>query len=131
MRLSRTVSLLVAVVLAAALSAAFMAPSEARVAPATPRQALPQHNLHAAATEVGNDHFVIYGTLTTYPKVFIFRSVAGGTFQLYRKVKVANNGRFRTRVYQYKSYRTCFRVGVPGTDQYLQVIKAVGCIVSR
>jgi hypothetical protein len=129
MRLSRTVSLLVAVLLAAMLSSAFVAPSEARVAPASHRLMKPNHDLVVHGTEVGNtNHFVIYGSVTTYPKVFIFRSVAGGTFQLYRKVKTDNRGRFRTRIYQYKNYRTCFRVGVPETSSYDQVIKAVGCI---
>jgi hypothetical protein len=132
MRLSRTVSTLLAVLLAATLSAAFVAPSQARVgAPSSHRLMKPNHDLHAAATEVGNDHFVIYGTLTTAPRVGIYRSTGGGTFYLYRKVKVNANGRFRTRVYQYKNYRTCFRVGVPETADYDQVIKAVGCIVSH
>ena len=129
MRLSRTVSLLVAVLLAATLSSAFVAPSEARVAPASHRQMNPNHDLVVHGTEVGNtNHFVIYGSLTTYPKVFIFRSVGGRAFQLYRKVRTDNHGRFRTRIYQYKNYRTCFRVGVPSTSSYNQVIKAVGCI---
>jgi hypothetical protein len=129
MRLSRIVSVLVAVLLAATMSAALVAPSEARVAPASDRQMKPNHDLVVHGTEVGNtNHFVIYGSVTTYPKVFIFRSIAGGAFQLYRKVKTDNRGRFRTRIYQYKSYRTCFRVGVPETASYDQVIKAVGCI---
>jgi hypothetical protein len=125
MRLSRTVSILVALLLAATMSSALVAPSEAGAA----QQMKPNHDLVVHGTEVGNtNHFVIYGSVTTYPKVFIFRSIAGGTFQLYRKVKTDNRGRFRTRIYQYKNYRTCFRVGVPETANYDQVIKAVGCI---
>lgn len=132
MRLSRTLSVLLAILMAATLSAAIVAPSDAKVATTSSHRLMkPNHDLHAGATEVGNDHFVIYGTLTTAPKVGIYRSVAGGTFYLYRKVKVDNNGRFRTRVYQYKSYRTCFRVAVPETANYDQVIKAVGCIVTH
>jgi hypothetical protein len=128
MRLSRIVSLVVAIVLAATMSSALVAPSQASVA-ASHRLMKPNHDLVVHGTEVGNtNHFVIYGSVTTYPKVFIFRSVAGGTFQLYRKVKTDNRGRFRTRIYQYKNYRTCFRVGVPETANYDQVIKAVGCI---
>jgi hypothetical protein len=128
MRLSRIVSLVVAIVLAATMSSALVAPTQASGA-ASHRLMKPNHDLVVHGTEVGNtNHFVIYGSVTTYPKVFIFRSVAGGTFQLYRKVKTDNRGRFRTRIYQYKNYRTCFRVGVPETANYDQVIKAVGCI---
>jgi hypothetical protein len=129
MRLSRIVALVVAVVLAATMSSALVAPSQANVAPASHRLMKPNHDLVVHGTEVGNtNHFVIYGSVTTYPKVFIFRSVAGGAFQLYRKVKTDNRGRFRTRIYQYKNYRTCFRVGVPETTAYDQVIRPVGCI---
>jgi hypothetical protein len=130
MRLSRTVSVFLAILMAATLSAAIVAPSEAKVrATSSHRLMKPNHDLVVHGTEVGNtNHFVIYGTLTTYPKVFIFRSVGGGTFSLYRKVKVDNKGRFRTRIYQYKNFRTCFRVGVPETTSYDQVIRPVGCI---
>src|SRR3712207_821897 len=103
MRFSRTVSVFVAVLAAAIMSMAFVAPSQA--APA------PKHDLRAAATEVGtSNHFVVYGTLTTYHKVFIFRKVGNGQYFLYRKVKVQDNGRWRTRVYQKKNFRTCFKV---------------------
>ncbi len=131
MRFSRTVSLLLAVVVAATLSAAFVAPSQAGVTSSSHRLMKPKHDLRAAATEVGNtNHFVIYGTLSTYHKVFIFRKVANGNFFLYRKVTVKDNGKWRTRVYQHQSDRTCFKVGVPETDAYRQKIISVGCIVS-
>jgi len=131
MRFSRTVSLLLAALVAAVLSAAFIAPSQAGVTSASHRMVKPKHDLRAAATEVGNtNHFVIYGTLSTYPKVFIFRKVGNGDFFLYRKVKVHDNGRWRTRVYQHQNDRTCFKVGVPSTDTYRQKIVSVGCIVS-
>ena len=129
MRLSRIVALVVALVLAATMSSAIVAPSQANVPSSSHRLMKPNHDLRVRGTEVGNtNHFVIYGTLTTYHKVFIFRSVAGGAFRLYRKVKTNNRDRFRTRIYQYKHFRTCFRVGVPETTTYDQVIKAVGCI---
>jgi hypothetical protein len=124
MRFSRIVSLFVAVFTAAVMSAGLVAPAQS--APAKPK-----HDLQAAATEVGNsNHFVIYGTLSTYPKVFIFRKVGNGNYFLYRKVKVHDNGRWRTRVYQHQNDRTCFKVGVPTTDTYRQKIISVGCIVS-
>lgn len=133
MRLSRTVSLLLAAIMAVTLSAAFAAPTQAAPAPASSYdKQKPNHDLVARATEVGtSNHFVIYGTLTTYRKVFIFRKVGNGDYFLYRKVKVQDNNRWRTRVYQHKNDRTCFKVGVPETQDYDQVIKAVGCIVSR
>jgi hypothetical protein len=131
MRFSRTVSLLLAALVAAVLSAAFIAPSQAGVTSASHRLMKPKHDLQAAATEVGNtNHFVVYGTLTTYRKVFIFRKVGNGDFFLYRKVKVHDNGRWRTRVYQHQNDRTCFKVGVPSTDTHRQKIVSVGCIVS-
>ena len=41
----------------------------------------PNHDLRARGAEVGNDHFVIYGRVTTYPKVGIFRKHRnGGSF---------------------------------------------------
>jgi len=126
MRSNRTLSLLLGLLLALTLSAAFVAPSHAS---ASHRLAKPNHDLVVHGTEVGNtNHFVIYGTLSTFPKVFIFRSIGGGEFTLYRKVSTDNQGRFRTRIYQYKDYRTCFRVAVPETSSYDQVIKPVGCI---
>jgi hypothetical protein len=128
MRLSRAIALLMATLLALTLSQALVSPSQAAVAPEADR-AKPNHDLIVRGTEVGNtNHFVIYGRVTTYPKVFIFRSIAGNAFQLYRKVKTDNKGRFRTRIYQYKNLRTCFRAGVPETSEYDQVIRPVGCI---
>src|SRR4051794_4840358 len=124
MRFSRTISLLVGVLMAAIMSAGLLAPSDA--APAEPK-----HDLRGAATEVGNtNHFVIYGTLSTFHKVFIFRKVGNGNYFLYRKVKVHDNDRWRTRVYQHHHDRTCFKVGVPETNDYRQKILSVGCIVS-
>jgi hypothetical protein len=130
MRRSRTVALLMGILMALTMSSALVAPSQASTS-SSDRLMKPNHDLRAGATEVGNDHFVIYGTLTTFSRVGIYRSVAGGAFRLYRKVKVQDNGRFRTRVFQYKNLRTCFRVAVPETTSYDQVIKAVGCIVTR
>jgi hypothetical protein len=132
MRLGRTVSLILAAIMAVTMSAAFVSPSNAGVSAASHRLMKPRHDLQAAGTEVGtSNHFVIYGTLTTYPKVFLFRKVGNGAFNLYRKVKVQDNGRWRTRVYQHQNDRTCFKVGVPETDDYQQVIRAVGCITSH
>ena len=41
-----------------------------------------------------------------------------------------NNGKFRTRVYQYKQTRTCYRVLAPATANTSQHIVPVGCIVT-
>ena len=128
MRLSRTVSLLMGILMAVTLSAAFVAPSEASTA-ASHRLMKPRHDLVAHGAEVGNtNHFVVYGRVTTYPKVFLFRKIGHGSYRLYRKIKTDNRGRFRTRIYQYKSYRTCFKVGVPATSTYRQTVVPVGCI---
>ena len=54
--------------------------------------------------EAGNDHFIIYG-VAGVTKVGIFRNSNGGKFFLNRKLTVnKNNGKFRTRVYQYKQH---------------------------
>ena len=92
----------------------------------------PRQDLTAHGTEVGNsNHFVVYGTLTTYPKVFLFRQVNYGGYFLYRKIKVDNKGHWRTRVYQHNNDRTCFKAGAPSTPSYRQVVIKVGCIVSH
>ena len=129
MRLSRAVSLVTAFLLAVTLSQAFVSPSQA-VRPAESQVAKkPRHDLKAVGTEVGNtNHFVVVGRLTTYPKAFLFRKIGNGRYTLYRKIKTDNRGRFRTRIFQYKNLRTCFKVGAPETGTYKQTVIPVGCI---
>lgn len=129
MRLSRAVALLTAIILAATLSQALASPSQARPTPVA-HAAKGLTPLKANMVEAGNDHFVIYG-VAGVTKVGIFRNANGGRFFLYRKIKVnKNNGKFRTRVYQYKQTRTCYRVLAPATATTSQHIVPVGCIVS-
>ena len=142
MRFTRIVSLLVAVLAAAIMSSAFVAPAQAQLPSA-------KHDLRAAGTEVGNsNHFVLYGTLTTYHKVFIFRkvgsnpyflyrkvkvlrNVSGGRFKVYKKVKTRSTGKFRTRIYQVGNKKTCFRVQVPRTAAYKKTTTPnLGCITT-
>jgi hypothetical protein len=126
MRLSRTISLLLGILMAVTLSAAFVAPSQAST---SDRLMKPRHDLVAQGAEVGNtNHFVVYGRVTTYPKVFLFRKIDHGAYRLYRKIKTDNKGKFRTRIFQYKNKRTCFKVGVPETSTYRQTVISVGCI---
>jgi hypothetical protein len=130
MRLTRSVALLTAILLAATLSQALASPSKATPAPAA-HQALmkPKHDLVARGTEIGNtNHFVAYGTITTHPKVFLFRKIGNGSYSLYRKIKVDNKSRFRTRIFQYRNLRTCFKVGAPETNTYAVTVRSVGCI---
>jgi hypothetical protein len=133
MRLSRAVSLLMAIILAATLSQAFASPSQAiKQAASHKAMKLPRHDLQAAGTEVGNtNHFVAVGRITTYPKVFLFRKIGNGNYSLYRKIKTDNKGHFRTRIFQYRNSRTCFKVGAPETDTYAQTVIPVGCIFTR
>jgi len=118
-----------AILMAATLSAAIAAPSEAmRPTPIVHAKGLTP--LKANMVEAGNDHFVIYG-VAGVTKVGIFRNANGGNFVLYRKIKVnKNNGKFRTRVYQYKHTRTCYRVLAPATANTSQHVVPVGCIVT-
>jgi len=133
MSLTRAVSLLMAILLAATLSQAVAPPSQATEARAAhPAKMKPKHDLVARGTEIGNtNHFVAYGTITTYPKVFLFRKIGNGSYSLYRKVKVDNKSRFRTRIFQYKNFRTCFKVGAPETETYAVTVKPVGCIFTQ
>jgi hypothetical protein len=128
MRLSRTVSLLVGLLMAVTLSSAFVAPSDAAPAGSHAAKMKPKHDLQADGAEVSKNHFVAYGVITTFPKVYLFRKIGHGKYVLYRKIKTDNRGRFRTRIYQYKSERTCFKVGAPQTSQYAQTVVGVGCI---
>jgi hypothetical protein len=129
MRRSRTAALLTVIFMALTLSATLASPSEAmRPAPVVHAKGLTP--LRANMVEAGNDHFVIYG-VAGVTKVGIFRNANGGRFYLYRKLKVdKSNGRFRTRVYQYKHTRTCYRVLAPATATTSQHIVPVGCIVT-
>jgi hypothetical protein len=130
MRLRRIVSLVVALLMAITLSATVASSAQAmRPAPVAhaDRGLTP---LRANMVEAGNDHFVIYG-VAGVTKVGIFRNANGGRFVLYRKLTVnKRTGKFRTRVYQYKHTRTCYRVLAPATANTSQHIVAVGCIVT-
>jgi hypothetical protein len=130
MRLNRTVSLLMAILLAATLSQTLAPPAQAMRPTSVAHAAKGLTPLQANMVEAGNDHFVIYG-VSGVTKVGIFRNANGGNFYLYRKIKVnKNNGKFRTRVYQYKQTRTCYRVLAPATENTSQHIVPVGCIVT-
>ena len=129
MRLNRTWSLLMGLLLALTLSATLDSPADAmRPTPVAHARGLTP--LKANMVEAGNDHFVIYG-VAGVTKVGIFRNANGGRFVLYRKLNVnKRTGRFRTRVYQYKHTRTCYRVLAPATATTRQHIVPVGCIIT-
>ena len=130
MRLSRSVSLLLTILLAATLSQILASPSQAMRPTPGAHAARGLTPLTANMVEAGNDHFVIYG-VAGVTKVGIFRNSNGGRFYLNRKIKVnKNTGKFRTRVYQYKQTRTCYRVLAPATANTCQHIVPVGCIVT-
>jgi len=126
----RTISLLTGILIALTLSATLSSPSQAMRPTPVAHAAKGLTPLKARMVEAGNDHFVIYG-VAGVTKVGIFRNSNGGAFYLYRKLKVdPSNGRFRTRVYQYKRTRTCYRVLAPATATTSQHIVPVGCIVT-
>ena len=130
MRLIRAVALTMAILLAATLSQALVSPSQAMRPTPVAHAAKGLTPLRANMVEAGNDHFVISG-VAGVTKVGIFRNSNGGRFYLNRKIKVdKNNGKFRTRVYQYKQTRTCYRVLAPATENTSQHIVPVGCIVT-
>ena len=130
MRFSRVVALVTAILLALTLSTSLASPSQAMRPTPAGHAAKGLTPLRANMVEAGNDHFVIYG-VAGVTKVGIFRNANGGKFFLNRKLKVnKNNGKFRTRVYQYKQTRTCYRVLAPATATTSQHIVPVGCIVT-
>ena len=130
MRLIRAVALTMAILLAATLSQALVSPSQAMRPTPVAHAAKGLTPLRATMVEAGNDHFVISG-VAGVTKVGIFRNSNGGRFYLNRKIKVdKSNGKFRTRVYQYKQTRTCYRVLAPATENTSQHIVPVGCIVT-
>ena len=129
MRPSRAVPLVMAILLAVTSALALVSPSEA-LRPTAEPVAKGLTPLKADMVEAGNDHFIVYG-VAGVTKVGIFRNANGGRFVLYRKLNVnKSNGKFRTRVYQYKQTRTCYRVLAPATASTSQHIVPVGCIVS-
>jgi len=130
MRSSRAVALVTAILLALTLSPSLAPASQAMQPTPGAHAAKGLTPLRANMVEAGNDHFVIYG-VAGVTKVGIFRNSNGGRFFLYRKIKVnKNNGKFRTRVYQFKKTRTCYRVLAPATANTSQHIVPVGCIVT-
>ena len=130
MRFSRVVALVTAILLALPLSTSLASPSQAKRPTSVTQAAKGLTPLRANMVESGNDHFIIYG-VAGVTKVGIFRNSNGGKFFLNRKLKVnKNSGKFRTRVYQYKQTRTCYRVLAPATANTSQHIVPVGCIVT-
>ena len=125
MRLTRILAAFVALILAATMSQALMAPADAA--------GKPKHDLQATGKEIGNtDKFLAFGQVTTYPsgKIKILRKVGTGGYKAYKKVKTKANGQFRTAITQVGNKRTCFKVVVPETATYKQTQAAVGCIFS-
>jgi hypothetical protein len=124
MRLTRIVGALVALILAATMSQAFLAPVDAA--------GKPKHDLVAHGKEIGNtDKFIAYGKVSTYPsgKIKVLRNISGGPFKVWKKIKTRSDGKFRTRIYQAGRKRTCFKIQVPATSIYKRTTSPnIGCI---
>jgi hypothetical protein len=123
MRLTRILAALVALILAATMSQALMAPADAA--------GKPKHDLQATGKELKkSDKFIAYGKVSTFPsgKIKILRKVGTSGYKAYKKVKTASNGKFRTRIYQAGNKRTCFKVVVPETTTYKKTQLGIGCI---
>ena len=125
MRLTRILAAFVALILAATLSQALMAPADAA--------GKPKHDLSATGKEIGKtDKFIAYGKVSTFPngKIKILRKAGSGGYKAYKKVKTKANGSFKTRINQVGNQRTCFKVVVPATETYKQTQAGIGCIFS-
>jgi len=125
MRLTRILAAFVALILAATLSQALMAPADAA--------GKPKHDLSATGKEIGKtDKFIAYGKVSTFPngKIKILRKVGTGGYKAYKKLKTKSDGKFRTRIFQAGNKRTCFKVVVPATETYKQTQAGIGCIFS-
>jgi hypothetical protein len=125
MRLTRFLAAFVALILAATMSQALLAPADAA--------GKPKHDLQATGKEIGKtDKFIAFGKVSTFPKgkIKVLRKVGTAGYKAYKKVKTRSDGKFRTRIYQAGNKRTCFKVVVPETATYKQTQAAVGCIFS-
>jgi hypothetical protein len=125
MRLTRILAALVALILAATMSQALLAPAGAA--------GKPKHDLQASGKEIGkSDDFIAYGKVPTFPsgKIKIMRKAGKGSYKAYKKVKTDGKGAFRTSIVQVRNVRTCFKVVVPATTTYKKTQLAVGCIFS-
>ena len=125
MRLTRILAAFVALILAATMSQALMAPADAA--------GKPKHDLQATGKEIGKtDKFIAFGKVSTFPsgKIKILRKVGTGGYKAYKKVKTKANGSFKTGISQVGNQRTCFKVVVPSTATYKQTQLGIGCIYS-
>jgi hypothetical protein len=126
MSLTRIVGALVALILTATMGQALIAPSDAA--------GKPKHDLVAKGKEIRNtDKFIAYGKVSTFPngKVKVLRNVAGGPFKVWKKTKTDSKGKFRTRIYQVKRKKTCFKIQVRETSVYKRTTSPnIGCIFS-
>jgi hypothetical protein len=125
MRLTRILAAFVALILAATMSQALLAPANAA--------GKPKHDLSATGKEIGKtDKFIAYGKVSTFPngKIKILRKVGTGGYKAYKKLKTKSDGKFRTRIFQAGNKRTCFKVVVPATETYKQTQAGIGCIFS-
>ena len=125
MRLTRILAAFVALILAATMSQALMAPADAA--------GKPKHELQATGKEIGNtDKFIAFGKVSTFPsgKIKILRKAGNGGYKAYKKVKTKSDGKFRTSITQVGNQRTCFKVVVPETSTYKQTQVGIGCIFS-
>ena len=125
MRLTRILAAFVALILAATMSQALLAPADAA--------GKPKHDLQADGKEIGKtDKFIAFGKTSTFPdgKIKILRKVGSGAYKTYKKITTKSNGAFRTSITQVGDQRTCFKVVVPATETYRQTQASIGCIFS-
>lgn len=123
MRVPRIVAALMALLLAATMSQAFLAPAEAA--------GKPKHDLVASGKEIGNTgKFLALGKVSTYPskKIKVLRKVGKGAYKAYKRTKTDSKGKFRVGIDG--PVGACFKVVVPGTSVYKKTQARVGCIVS-
>jgi hypothetical protein len=129
MRPTRTIGLLVALLLAATLGATTPSPT---AAVAGERAGKPHHDLVAHGEEIGKTNkFLVRGRVTTLPNgsVKVLRNVSGGKYTVWKKTSTSSTGRFRTRIYQVGRKRTCFKIQVHATSGYKRTTSPnVGCI---
>ena len=124
MRTTKSVSGLLALVLAFAMSGLVAQPAEA---------AKPKHDLQASAKEIGGtDRFKAFGKVPTYAgkKIVIQRKVNKGPFTFWKKTRTKEgSGKFSERIYGGKRGSTiCYKIVVPKTSTYRATRKNVGCI---
>jgi len=92
----------------------------------------PVHHAKYDVKRLDATDYLFFGTVSTYPrgKLLVLRKVDGTQrFTTWKKVRIQESGKFSTRLSGGNG--DCFRMRIPGTDDYRTTIEDLGCIVPQ